>query len=61
MGYNLRSMPHPLAAYQLLSAAGQGEAQRFLPEAAELLPRGNPAGLRHQSFCTFPYVGKSRK
>jgi hypothetical protein len=51
-------MPHPLAAYPLLSVAGRGEPRRFLPEAAVLLPRGIPARLRPRSF---PYPGESRR
>jgi hypothetical protein len=50
-------MPLLLATHPLLSVAGGGEARRFLPEAAELLPRGIPARLRPRSFPTlFPFL-----
>jgi hypothetical protein len=41
-GNNFLSTPHTLAAFQRLSTSGRGVVWRFLPEAAELLPRGIP-------------------
>jgi hypothetical protein len=60
-------MPHPLAAYPPLSAAGRGEARRFLPEEGELLPPWHiPEGLSLDPsplsiLPLFPYSGKSRR